>query len=168
MCRQLQCYYEECGHREKFGFSKCYHEKKYPGTCRVTEPPDSDEDTGLCARCREHDLYESGARLQDLYDRQERREGGYHSHGNFNLHHQRPWQGRSGGGERQDYSDRESHFGSDGDEWEIIQRAPEKRPKGRNGSQDSWESRTMSDGSGRSVRSGRSDRSERSGRRSRH
>lgn len=174
MCKQLQCYYEECGHIEDYALLRCSYERRNPGKCRSAERPEKENDTGVCEECREYLLHQSGtrinqfhARLRDIYNDEESLEGDYHQRSGFNPRYQTSWQGSSRGGGIHDFSDIGSYLGTDGDDWEIIERSPTKKGRARKDSQDSWESKTMSDSSGKSGRSGRSDRSERPGRRSR-
>ena len=164
MCKQYLCSYRDCGHTEEYGLLACSREKKFPGTCRHTEIPDTDNDTGLCERCRQYELNRPNVRRRGLYDR---RHGDDHSGREYNHDYQKSWLGNSRGDDRYDFSDRASHYGPEDEEWEIIERAPGKRQTERNGSQDSWGSGRMSSGSGESVRSWRSNGSERRGRRSR-
>lgn len=63
MCRRLLCYYEDCKHEEEYGISRCWRERRYPGTCRSEEAPDREEDPGLCESCREKALEELDVRI---------------------------------------------------------------------------------------------------------
>ena len=155
MCRQLQCYYD-CGHKD-IDISRCSYEKGNAGRCRRSERPDIEHDTGLCEGCRDKELRRTQARIWELRDRVERLSSPTQPHGYFDYHDQGPSEWGSRGSERQEYSDRGSNFGSEGDDqWTMIERAPATRRHRRSDSPDSWRSMTLSDGSGGSGRSGRS------------
>ena len=158
MCREVQCYYRDCGHTDMNALSPCYRERKSPGTCRMMERPERDDDDGVCEQCRGDELGQRDLRIRDLCNRLKKLEVGYHSRRDSDSYYQSSWQGIPRGGERQDLRHRASQLGSDADEWEMIERMPTKQHKGRNGSRDSWA------GSRSSGRSGRSNGSERSGR----
>ena len=150
MCKQYLCYYKTCKHEVEDGISPCRYERKYPGTCRGMEEPDTDEEAGLCDFCRQKKLEESARRLRAL---KESLKSSGHSETSLEYNYPQLWEKSPAWKTKKESNEEYSRSSLDSEACTIIERSPRSEYRGRCDLQDSRE--YSGNGSMRGIYDGR-------------